>query len=110
MHKRKHHDNRAAQTMTKRPMYEGLDKYGHPCMQPACVVGDLPRVDIASALEEATHALGAELGLVPHTRIAFGLPVGLAFMSRGDIRKHPRSQLLRTLGDSLSLDHCPSYN
>jgi hypothetical protein len=96
--------------MPVRPPYEGLDHQGYPEMRVARTVGELPLEDIATALTDATQALSGELGMPALDKIKSGLPVGLAFMTRPEIKKHPRAKLLATLGTDLSLDHCPSYS
>ncbi len=92
------------------PQFEALDAKGHPYMRPARVVGELPtggeRVD---ALHEAGPAVAAMLRMPLLRPIRFGMPIGLAFMTRAQMRKHPKRAFLQRLGDDLPLGFCESY-
>lgn len=96
--------------MSLRPPYEALDDRGYPYIRQAQVIAELPTPNERhEALVEATAKIAVEVALPPVRRIPFGGLVADAFMTRTEAKKHPSAALLLTKGDSVSLDHCPSY-
>jgi len=93
-----------------RPLYEGLDGRGCAFLRPARTIGELPTPAARlAALEEAAPVIADLLGVPARRAIRFGEPIGLAYMTCGEIHVHPDGELLRRLGDDLPLDFCPSY-
>lgn len=65
-------------------------------------------VDAARVVEIRRGVTGYS-GVRPDVSRRTHEPIGLAFMTRADIRVHPDGELLRRLGDDLPLDFCPTY-
>lgn len=92
------------------PQYEALDAKGYPYTRPARVVGELPTGgERINALHEAGPAVAAMLRMPLMRPLRFGMPIGLAFMTRAQMRKHPKRAFLQRLGDDLPLAFCASY-
>lgn len=96
--------------MNPRPPYEALDTDGRPHVREARIISELPHECRHAALAEALPVIGKKLGLTPATKLAFGLPVFIAFGLNNKEASHGRDvRLLNTQACDLSLDFVPSY-
>ena len=95
----------------ERPQYLALNGHGLEYTRKAEIIGELPLEDRASAMVEATTAIGLKTGLVAVKRIPFGAPVFTAFegMNRPKAKHHSDSSLLLSTGDDVPLSFCPTY-
>jgi len=96
----------------QRPAYLALNEQGLEYSRQALSIGELPLVDRAAALVEATRTIALKTGLVAVKRIPFGAPVFTAFadMNRPKAKHHSGSKLLLSTGDDVPLSYCPTYD
>lgn len=95
----------------KRPEYEALDGQGYPHVREARYINELPTPEKRKqAMIDAMPAVSKLLGLVPISKISYGLPVHEAFkLTRTEIQNHQHAALLKTHGSEVSLDFVPQY-
>ena len=94
-----------------RPLYEGLDDGGFPCIRESRVIDELPTPEIRlAACTEATTTIATLIDKEPSRKISFGSRVYEAFMTKPEAVKHEHSDLLMRRGCEVSLDYCPTYN